>query len=302
MTIDRSRQKLEDPEQIIRSLQRELAATNHEVLLLNLELEKRVDERTAELQAAKDELQRANAELSKRSAQLERANRELETSNRELEAFSYSVSHDLRAPLRAVGGFSKMILDDFGSQLPPESQRLLNVVVSNVAQMRAMIDDLLRLSRLGRCALSMERIDLTSLVRDVLQDIGRSQDISKVEVQIAELPPCNGDPSLLKQVFVNLLSNAIKFSRNKEKPIVQVGSLRQKGETVYFIRDNGAGFDMQFADKLFGVFQRLHNEDQFEGTGVGLSIVQRIIHRHGGRIWAESVPDQGATFYFTLPT
>lgn len=301
MTTHPLRHQSEDPEQIIRSLQRELAATNHEVLLLNLELEKRVDERTAELGAAKDELQRANIELSKRSAQLERANRELETVNRELEAFSYSVSHDLRAPLRAIGGFSKMILDDFGTQLPPESQRLLNVVITNVGEMRVMIEELLKLSRLGRRALLMQPVDLTALVREVLQDLRTNQELSKVNVEIAELPPCNGDPSLLKQVFVNLLSNAIKFSRNKEKPVVQVGSRCENDETVYFVRDNGAGFDMQFADRLFGVFQRLHTQEEFEGSGVGLSIVQRIIHRHGGRIWAKSAPDQGATFYFTLP-
>jgi light-regulated signal transduction histidine kinase (bacteriophytochrome) len=301
MTAHHSRSDIEDPEQTIRSLQLELAATNHEVLLLNLELEKRVDERTAELRAAKDELQRANTELSKRSAQLERANRELETANRELEAFSYSVSHDLRAPLRAVGGFSQMILDDFGTQLPPESRHLLNVVITNVAHMRTMIDDLLKLSRLGRCSLSLQPVALTPLVRTVLEDLRSSQDLSKVNVEIAELPPCNGDPSLLKQVFINLLSNAIKFSRNKDKPLVHVDSFRKDGETIYFVRDNGAGFDMQFADKLFGVFQRLHNEADFEGTGVGLSIVQRIIHRHGGRIWAEGAPGHGATFYFTLP-
>ncbi len=294
MTAHPSRHQLEDPEQIIRSLQRELAATNHEVLLLNLELEKRFDERTAELRAAKDELERANMELSKRSAQLERA-------NRELEAFSYSVSHDLRAPLRAIGGFSKMILDDFGTQLPPESQRLLNVVITNVGEMRVMIEGLLKLSRLGRRALSMQPVDLTALAQEVLQDLLTNQDLSKVDVEIAELPPCNGDPSLLKQVLVNLLSNAIKFSWNKEKPMVQVGSHRENDETVYFVRDNGAGFDMQFADRLFGVFQRLHTQEEFEGTGVGLSIVRQIIHLHGGRIWGKSAPDQGATFYFTLP-
>jgi light-regulated signal transduction histidine kinase (bacteriophytochrome) len=295
-----SRSDLENPEEIIHTLQRELAATNHEVLLLNLELEKRVDERTAELRAAKDELERANAELSKRSVQLEQVNRDLESANRELEAFSYSVSHDLRAPLRAVGGFSQMILDDFGARLPAGTKDLLNVVITNVAQMRTMIDDLLRLSRLGRCALKMTAVDMTALANEVLQELRTSQNAENVEVQIADLPGCKGDSSLLKQVFTNLLSNAIKFSRNKEKPLVQVGALPQNGQTVYLVRDNGAGFDMQYADKLFGVFQRLHSDQQFEGTGVGLSIVQRIIQRHGGRIWAESAPDKGATFYFTV--
>ena len=300
MTTYPSRSYLENPEEVIRALQRELAATNHEVLLLNLELEKRVDQRTAELRAAKDELERANAELSKRSVQLERANRELENANRELEAFSYSVSHDLRAPLRAVGGFSQMILDDFGSQLPAGCKDLINVVITNVAQMRAMIDDLLRLSRLGRCALNTMPVDMTALAGEVLRELRSGQKELNAKFEIANLPKCTGDPSLLKQVFVNLLSNAIKFSRNKQNALVQVGSLRQGGESVYFVRDNGAGFDMQYADRLFGVFQRLHSDEQFEGTGVGLSIVQRVIERHGGRIWAESAPDKGATFNFTL--
>jgi len=287
MTTDPPRFQIEDPEGLIQSLQRELAATNHEVLLLNLELEKRVDERTAELRSAKDELQRAN--------------RELEIANRELEAFCYSISHDLRAPLRAVSGFSKVILEDFGPQLPAECKRLLNTVVKSVDQMRTMIDDLLRLSRAGRCSLSRQTVNVTSLVQSVLEELRNNDSLSNFDFRLSQLPQCNGDASLLKQVFVNLLSNAVKFSRQKNKPVIEIGSLRQNRETVYFVRDNGAGFDMQFADKLFGVFQRLHDEQQFEGTGIGLSIVRRIIDRHGGRIWAESAPDKGATFFFTLP-
>jgi light-regulated signal transduction histidine kinase (bacteriophytochrome) len=273
MTIDLKTFSREEAERMIKMLQRELEATNHEVLLLNLELEKRVDERTAELKAA----------------------------NQELEAFSYSVSHDLRAPLRTIGAFSEILLKDFGGQLSPEGQRLLNIVITSSGQMRQMIEDLLNFSRLGRQSLSIQVVDFSALVNEVLRDLRNGPSRAAVEVKVDDLPPCKGDPSLLKQVFVNLLSNAFKFSRHKEKPVVEVGCTQQNGERTYFVRDNGAGFDMRHSEKLFGVFQRLHSGDRFEGTGVGLSIVQRIVHRHGGRIWAEAEVDKGATFYFTLP-
>ena len=242
---------------------------------------------------AEQALQEKNVELSKRTA-------ELHAANQELEAFTHSISHDLRAPLRAIGGFSKMLLQDHGSQLPAEGQRLLNVVCSSADQMRQMIDNLLKFSRLGRQALSIQRVDVSALVREIVEELGKAERAAGVAVRFSDLPPCKADAALLKQVFVNLLLNALKFTRGKELPKIEIGHQEQGGEKVYFVRDNGVGFNMQYADKLFGVFQRLHDDQQFEGTGVGLSIVQRIIHRHGGKIWADAKEGNGATFYFTL--
>jgi signal transduction histidine kinase len=225
---------------------------------------------------------------------------ELEAANKELEAFSYSVSHDLRAPLRSVQGFSMILLEKFSPEIPAEARGLLERVIGGAKLMDQLIEDLLRLSRLGQQALSKHPVDLRALVQDVLQELRREQDRREVTVEVGDLPACIGDRALLRQVFVNLLSNAFKFTRHKDKPTVQVGCREHDGETVYFVRDNGAGFQMRYAGKLFGVFQRLHTREQFEGTGVGLTIVDRIIRRHGGRIWAEAEVDKGAVFYFTL--
>jgi len=252
----------------------------------------------AERKQAQEQVRELNNELEGRVA---KRTAELHAANEELEAFTHSVSHDLRAPLRAVGGFSKMLLQDFGPQLPDEGKRLLNVVTSSADQMRTMIDNLLKFSRLGRQALSIQTVNVSALVHEVIEEFRKEQSAGKVDVRIGDLPKCKGDQALLKQVFVNLLSNAIKFSRKKENPQVEVGCQSPKGETIYFVRDNGAGFDMRFADKLFGVFQRLHDDEQFEGTGVGLSIVDRIIKRHGGKVWADAEEGKGATFYITVP-
>jgi PAS domain S-box-containing protein len=226
---------------------------------------------------------------------------ELEAANKELEAFSYSVSHDLRAPLRAVSGFSSIVLQQFSSQVPLDAQRFLKEINASANEMARLIDGLLEFSRLSRQTVSRQSVNVSALVRDVLSELRKEQRDRQIEIQIGEFPDCIGDPLLLKQVFVNLLSNAIKFTRHKDRAGIEVGWREQDSESVYFVRDNGAGFDMRYADKLFGVFQRLHRNDEFEGTGVGLSIVQRIIHRHGGRIWAEGEVNKGATFYFTLP-
>ena len=256
---------------ILPVLSRALAV--RQLRLENAELERRVRERTAELEAA----------------------------NRELEAFSYSVSHDLRAPLRHIEGFSNLLLSNYAAQLPPEAQRLLNYVTTSTTRMGQLIRDLLAFSRLGRKEVTKRPVSIAALVKDVLNDLGKEQANRSVEVKIGDLPAAAGDISLLKQVYVNLLSNAFKFTRKRENAIVEVGSQRQGDETIYFVRDNGAGFDMKYAEKLFGVFERLHTVEEFEGTGVGLSIVQRIIQKHGGRIWAESEVDKGAAFYFTIP-
>lgn len=242
-------------------------------------------------------LETANEDLERRVAD---RTAELEAANKELEAFSYSVAHDLRAPLRAMDGFSKMVVEDFAPHLPVEAQRYLHLVRDNAQQMGRLIDDLLTFSRLGRKPLEKQRVNTTDLVRQVVRDLQEEQAGREVTIQIGALPDCTADPVLLKQVFANLLSNALKFTRTRTEPSIEVQSRADGSEPVYFVRDNGVGFDMQYAAKLFGVFQRLHRAEEFEGTGVGLAIVQRIIHRHGGRAWAEAAVEKGATFYFTL--
>jgi signal transduction histidine kinase len=224
----------------------------------------------------------------------------LESANTELEAFSYSISHDLRAPLRAINGFSRILLEEHATALEPEAQGYLELVRDNAAQMGTLIDDLLRFSRLSRQDLHTARVLPADLVRDVLSDLASEWAGRRVDVVVAELPPCQADAALLKQVYVNLLSNALKFTRERAVGHVEVGSKTVDGEVVYFVKDDGAGFDMRYAPKLFGVFQRLHRAEDYEGTGVGLAIVERIVRRHGGRVWADGVLDRGATFWFTL--
>jgi PAS domain S-box-containing protein len=250
----------------------ESKAAEAKIHQLNMELEKRVVERTAQLEAA----------------------------NKELEAFSYSVSHDLRAPLRAVDGFSQAVLEDYGSQLPEEGRRYLHTIRNGAQRMGVLIDDLLTFSRLSRLPLSEHEVNTGLLVEGVLAELNAGQPGRPVKIQLGELPSCQGDAALLKQVWINLLSNAYKYTRKRDPAVIEIGCKSEQGEHVFFVRDNGVGFDMQYAHKLFGVFQRLHRSDEFEGTGVGLAIVQRVVHRHGGRVWAEAAVDRGATFYFTL--
>jgi signal transduction histidine kinase len=244
--------------------------------------------------------QQMEAEIFQSSRKLQAANQQLEDANKELEAFSYSVSHDLRAPLRAVNGFARMVLEDFGPQLPEEGRRYLDRICNGGQQMGELIDDLLAFSRLGRLPLNREPVNTGGLVKDVLEELKPQMTNREVKLEIGELPACTGDAALLKQVWINLLSNALKYSRNRQPAIIEVRCAAENGESIYSVRDNGAGFEMKYAGKLFGVFQRLHRSDEFEGTGVGLAIVQRIVHRHGGRVWAEAELERGATFYFTL--
>jgi signal transduction histidine kinase len=228
---------------------------------------------------------------------------ELQTANRELESFSYSVSHDLRAPLRAMNGFSQMLEEDYGEKLDAEGHRLLGVIRANSERMGTLIDDLLAFSRLGRQPLATQQVQLEDLVQQTLGDLRPGLDGRKVEFAVGELGAVQADPALLRQALANLLGNAVKFTQTKDPAVVEVGRGQEpagNGTAVYYVRDNGAGFDMKYYDKLFGVFQRLHSAREFEGTGVGLAIVKRIIERHGGRVWAESIIGAGTTFYFTL--
>jgi signal transduction histidine kinase len=238
---------------------------------------------------------RISGTIAERTMQLQLAIAELRLANEQLEAFSYSVSHDLRAPLRAIDGYANLVLLEPGVVLPGQAGERLRKVSASARQMARLIDALLAFSRLARQALQRRQVDVGALAAACAQELRGER-----TVEIGELPPAHADPELLRQVFANLIGNALKYSARAAAPRVEVGALAQAGETVYFVRDNGVGFDMQHAGKLFGVFQRLHADDDFEGTGVGLAIVQRIVQRHGGRVWAEAEPGRGATFYFTL--
>jgi signal transduction histidine kinase len=247
-------------------------------------------------------LAQTNGQLEEKVREVTERTQQLEAANRELEAFSYTISHDLRAPLRAISGFTAILLEEYGASMAAEAQGYLKRVKGAGDHMGHLVDDLLAFSRLGRQAMRTQRVNIRAIVDRALQELAPEQDGRQVEVVISDLPDADCDPTLLGQVFVNLLSNAFKYSRRREHARVEVGVMETspvEGPT-YFVRDNGAGFDMEYAGKLFGVFQRMHTNADFEGTGVGLAIVHRIIERHGGRIWAEAKVNGGATFYFTL--
>jgi signal transduction histidine kinase len=239
-----------------------------------------------------------NAELE---ASVRQRTAELEAANRELEAFSRSVSHDLRSPLMVIMACTERLIEENGPALPDDAYQSLQRIERSVERMDRLIDDLLRLANVGRQPLERRPIVVRALVDEVVAEVTAVDPQRDVKVRLGDLPDCVGDPGLLRQVFVNLVSNAVKFTRGVPQPVIEVTCERGSGENVYCVRDNGAGFDMRLADKLFGAFQRLHRADQFEGTGVGLSIVHRIVERHGGRIWAESAVGSGATFRFSLP-
>jgi two-component system sensor kinase len=265
------------------------------------ELEQRVRERTKDLEQEVTVRKQAEERITKLNYDLKNRAAELQDAVGQLESFSYSISHDLRAPLRAIDGYSRMILEQYRDHVDDEGKRLLNVIRNNAVTMGQLIDDLLAFSRLGRQEIKKSLIDVDALVLSVYEELKSNVFNRTIEFTVDTLPDAYGDVAMMRQVFTNLLSNAIKFTARKETAIIHVGCTEQPNETLFFIRDNGIGFDMQYAGQLFGVFRRLVNATEFEGTGVGLAIVQGIIQKHGGRVWAEGKLDGGSTFFFTLP-
>jgi PAS domain S-box-containing protein len=254
------------------------------------------------LSVVRDITQRKEAEerVKELNRQLQARVEELVSANESLEAFSYSVSHDLRAPQRHIAGFCRILVDEYGTSLNAEGQRLLGIIAASALKMGQLIEDLLAFSRVSRAGVHKSNVDMTTLAQSVVDELRASDGSRQVSVRVHSLPPAQGDPALLRQVYTNLISNAWKFTQGRTDAAVEVGSFGKDKQSVYFVKDNGAGFDMEYASKLFGVFQRLHSDREFEGTGIGLALVRRIVQRHGGQVWAKGQTGEGATFYFTL--
>lgn len=263
-------------------------------VLLQLQIQKR------QLIEKNDSLLKAQSEIRRLNDDLKENLKQLEIMNHELESFSYSVSHDLRAPLRMIAGYTNMVLEDYEAALEGDGKKKLVRVIEGVSKMDSLIEGLLEFSKLVRKDVRKTEIDMQSMVKEIINEMTTITP-TKAEIQVNDLKTCRGDRGLITQVWVNLISNAIKYSSKKENPSVEIGCIPKESEMVYYVKDNGAGFDMQYAEKLFGVFQRLHKASDFEGTGVGLALVHRIVVRHGGTIWAEAKLNEGATFFFTIP-
>lgn len=279
----------------------ELAIANKELVFQNEEKEKRA----AELLIANKELEEAKKIIAELNTSLEQRiierTTQLELANKELESFSYSVSHDLRAPLRAINGFTRILVEDFMQQLDDEAKGILDEIIESSNKMGQLIDNLLEFSRIGKQNFTMVNINMDDMADTVIKELKQEYPGRKITLTVKKLDNITADRNMLKQVLVNLVSNAFKYTGKKEEAVIEIGAYPENGSRTYYIKDNGAGFDMQYYDKLFGVFQRLHSSNEFEGTGVGLAIIQRIIVKHGGRVWAEGKVDEGACFYFTLP-
>jgi PAS domain S-box-containing protein len=277
-----------------------------------MELNERLLSAQDDLGKQLDLLRKNEAELRKKEEEINTLNRELEqrvavrtadlvAANKELEEFTYSVSHDLRTPLRAIDGFSHILLEGYADKLDDEGKRLLNVVGNNAKRMGQLIDDILQFVHTSQPEIRLSDIDMEMMAHGVMEELQSCFADTKLQFEIEHIPPTRGDSTMMRKVFVYLLSNAVKFSRTSAAPRIKVGGIIEGDETVYYVKDNGVGFDMQYSDKLFGVFQHLHGINEFEGTGIGLAIVKRIVTRHNGRVWAEGKINEGATFYFALP-
>ena len=300
----------------------ELLIANKELLFQNEEKEKRA----AELIIANTELAYQNEEKEKRAAELLIANRELkqaeadirqlndeleqkviertsqlESVNKELESFSYSVSHDLRAPIRAINAYTRILMEDYSVEMDTEGIKIIHSIIRNSKKMGELIDDLLAFSKLGRKQVKVSEINMMALVNLVREELLFNEGEKIPKFTVSELPAAKGDQSLIKQVWINLISNAIKYSKYNTNIHIVIGAFEKDNQVVYYVKDEGAGFDMLYYDKLFGVFQRLHSQEEFEGTGIGLAIVQKIVQRHNGTVWAESILNKGSSFYFSLP-
>lgn len=309
MSTVQARVAREDLEATVELLQQELEATNREVMLLTLELEQRVEERTSQLASSNRELLKEIAERMRGEAEIKKLNEILtqraellEVANSELEAYSASVSHDLRNPVTRIVGYGALLRDEVKPPLDGKAQEYAGKICVAASQMSALITDLLRLSRAAQAELQWSVVDLNEMVEKAIEDLEQELKGRNVIWKKAVLPKVKGDVSLLKQVVVNLISNALKYSRPRNPAEIEIGLWSDSDEeTVFCVSDNGVGFNPETSKKLFGAFQRLHKRDEFEGTGVGLANVRRIILRHGGRVWAQGIPGKGATFYFSLP-
>ena len=279
----------------------ELIIANKELAFQNEEKEKKARElitANRELKKAEDDIRKLNDELEQKV--IERT-AELEAVNKELGSFSYSVSHDLRAPIRAINGYTRILVEDYAEKLDGEGNQILLSIINNSKKMGVLIDDLLAFSKLGRKQVAVSEMSMIDLVQTVMDELIFDEGENIPVFTISNLLPAKGDKSLIKQVWVNLISNAIKYSKYKPTTKIEISGYDKADMVIYSVRDYGAGFDMQYYDKLFGVFQRLHSQEEFEGTGIGLAIVQKIVNRHKGTVWAESVLDEGTCFYFSLP-
>ena len=261
----------------------------------------KLEEKTKTLKKSQQSLVFLTEDVNESRAELENVNKKLETSNKDLEAFAYSVSHDLRGPLRAISGFTRILMEDYVEKLDVEGKRLGGIIQQNTKKMGQLIEDLLAFSRMGRASMSFSEIDMKEMANSIYHEATDAEARKRITFTIADLSKAEGDTNMMRQVWMNLISNAIKFSAKRKQAVISVSCQEEENKFTYCIKDNGAGFNMKYKDKLFGVFQRLHSEIEFEGTGVGLALVQRIIHRHGGEVWANGEVDNGAAFYFSLP-